>query len=248
MRWSSWVSISAPPAGGPPAPSTIRSSPSTATRTPQPARPAAIAGEAVAFLDPQLGEAAHHRAAAGAGRGDGEDRVFVDHRRRPLRRECRRRSACRRGHADRRPARRPPRARFSKAMSAPISRRHSSRPVRSGLSPTPSIVTSEPGTISAATSGKAAEDGSPGTTIGAAASSGWPSTVMRRPPPSLGLGRDRARRNGASMRSVWSRVGCGSITVVAPGRVEPGEQHRRFDLRRGHRQTIARSGSDWRRR
>ena len=34
------------------------------------------------------------------------------------------------------------------------------------------MVTSEPGTISAATSGNAAEEGSPGTTIGAAVSSG----------------------------------------------------------------------------
>ena len=41
-------------------------------------------GKAVAFLDPQLGEAAHHGASAGAGRGDREDRVFVDHPRGPL--------------------------------------------------------------------------------------------------------------------------------------------------------------------
>ena len=41
------------------------------------------------------------------------------------------------------------------------------------------------------------------------------------------------------MRSVWSRVGSGSITVVVARRVEPGEQHRRLDLRRGHRQAIA---------
>ena len=38
-------------------------------------------GEAVAFLHPQLGEAAHAGAALGEGRGDGEDRIFVDHRR-----------------------------------------------------------------------------------------------------------------------------------------------------------------------
>ncbi|MNJ55954.1 hypothetical protein D3C77_514780 [compost metagenome] len=37
------------------------------------------------------------------------------------------------------------------------------RPVRRGLSITPSTVTSEPGTIRAAARGKAAEDGSPGT-------------------------------------------------------------------------------------
>jgi len=57
-------------------------------------------------------------------------------------------------------------------MSAPISARLSSNPVRVGLSPTPAIVTSDPGTSSAATSGNAAEEGSPGTAIGAAVNSG----------------------------------------------------------------------------
>src|SRR5215472_10758268 len=42
MRWSSWVSMVAPPAGKLPAPSTSKSSPSTATRTPHFAKPAAI--------------------------------------------------------------------------------------------------------------------------------------------------------------------------------------------------------------
>src|SRR5208282_4801831 len=41
--------------------------------------------ETVAFLDAELGEPAHDRATAGAGGGDREDRVFVDHPRRPLR-------------------------------------------------------------------------------------------------------------------------------------------------------------------
>src|SRR5437762_1883416 len=36
-------------------------------------------GEAVTFLDAQFGEAAHDRAAACVGGGDGEDRIFVDH-------------------------------------------------------------------------------------------------------------------------------------------------------------------------
>ena len=53
--------------------------------------------------------------------------------------------------------------RFSIVRSAPISRRVSNRPARSGLSSTPSTVTAEPGVIRAATSGKAADDGSPGT-------------------------------------------------------------------------------------
>ena len=41
-------------------------------------------GEAVALLDAQLGEAAHHRAARGEGRRDREDRIFVDHAGRAL--------------------------------------------------------------------------------------------------------------------------------------------------------------------
>ncbi len=71
---------------------------------------------------------------------------------------------------------------LSRSIAAPISASVVSRPVRSGFIITPSRITSEPGTISAATSGNAAEDGSAGTTIGAGASSGWPVSVMRRPP------------------------------------------------------------------
>ena len=43
-----------------------------------------------------------------------------------------------------------------------------------------------------------------------------------------------------SRRSVWSRVGTGSITVVGPGRgVEAREQDARLDLGRGDRQLVA---------
>ena len=52
-------------------------------------------------------------------------------------------------------------------------------PMRSGFIITPSIVTSEPGTISAATSGKAAEDGSAGTTTSVPRSVGCPVSAMR---------------------------------------------------------------------
>ena len=72
--------------------------------------------------------------------------------------------------------------------------------MRSGLIPTPSTVTSDPGTISAATSGKAAEDGSPGTMIGAAVISGKPSTVTRRPPSSGSV--ETAAPKWRSIRSV----------------------------------------------
>ena len=43
-------------------------------------------GQAVALLDAQLGEPVHHRRALGEGGGDREHRVFVDHRRRARRR------------------------------------------------------------------------------------------------------------------------------------------------------------------
>ena len=81
-------------------------------------------------------------------------------------------------------------------------------------------MTSEPGTISAATSGKAAEDGSPGTVTSAGLQLG------------LAVERDAARHarrrldatlgaESRSMRSVWSRVASGSITVVTPGALRP---------------------------
>ena len=41
-----------------------------------------------------------------------------------------------------------------------------------------------------------------------------------------------------SMRSVWSRVGSGSIDRGLAGRVQPGQQHRRLHLRRRHRQRV----------
>ena len=105
-------------------------------------------------------------------------------------------------------------------MSAPISAGTSNSPVRDGLSPTPSIVTSDPGTISAATSGKAAEDGSPGTTIGAAVELGL---ALDRDPPTaaaLGLARTVAPK-WRSMRSVWSRVGSARSPWLTPGVLSP---------------------------
>jgi len=48
--------------------------------------------------------------------------------------------------------------------------------------PTPVMVTSEPGTMSAATARNAAEDGSPGTKTRVPRSSGWPVTVIARAP------------------------------------------------------------------
>ena len=80
MRWSMWVATRPPPFGGRPPPSTIRSSPSIACATPRGGEAGGDRGEPVAFLDPELVQAAHARRPGGEGGGDGEDRVFVDHR------------------------------------------------------------------------------------------------------------------------------------------------------------------------
>jgi hypothetical protein len=56
-------------------------------------RPGGHQGDAVALLDPHLADAAHDRLARGEGGGDGQDRIFVDHRRARARAAPRRPSA-----------------------------------------------------------------------------------------------------------------------------------------------------------
>ena len=85
---------------------------------------------------------------------------------------------------------------------------------------TPSRITSEPGVISAATNGKAAEDGSAGTTTGAGVNSGWPAARCG------GRGCRTASTPTSAPKclssfSVWSRVASFSTTVVAPGAARP---------------------------
>ena len=83
----------------------------------------------------------------------------------------------------------------------PISCSVSSSPVRVGFISTFSIMMSEPGTISAATSGKPAEDGSPGTAMIWPVSLPWPSMRMWRTPSLVGLDRrDWRRTPSASFR------------------------------------------------
>ena len=104
-------------------------------------------------------------------------------------------------------------------MSAPISRSVVKSPERSGFVMTPSTTMSEPGTISAATIGNAADDGSAGTTTGRALSSGRPTRSIRRPSPS-GVTVTSAPK-WASIFSVWSREASASITVVTPRALRP---------------------------
>ena len=68
----------------------------------------------------------------------------------------------------------------------------------------------------------AAEEKSPGTSISPSSSRSAGQTLTR----AAAALHPRARR--PSIRSVWSRVGSGSTTVVAPSRVEAGEQHADF--------------------
>ena len=84
---------------------------------------------------------------------------------------------------------------------------------------TPGTVISDPGTRSAAATGKAAEDGSRGTATGWATSSGRPVRVMTRPSSVTSV--VICAPKPASIRSVWSRVGSASITTVSPGAFSP---------------------------
>ncbi len=99
-------------------------------------------------------------------------------------------------------------------------------------------VTSESGTISAATTGKAADDGSAGTTTFAPCSSGWPVSEILRPLRAF-LGGDDFR---SEMGQHHVRYGRGWLPArspwVTPRRGQARQQHRRLDLRRRHRRAI----------
>ena len=98
------------------------------------------------------------------------------------------------------------------------------------------MVTELPATSSAATSGKAAEDGSPGTTTSAARSSGWPCSSMIRPAP-VGLDADGRAEMAQHVLAVVAR-GLRFLDPGDAGRVQAGEQHRRLHLRRRNRHAI----------
>ena len=79
---------------------------------------------------------------------------------------------------------------------------------------------------------KAADEGSPGTTISSSSSSSTWETVTVRPSRSNGT---RARRR---MRSVWSRLWRGLDDRGAARGEHPGDQHAGLDLGAGHRQLV----------
>ena len=121
---------------------------------------------------------------------------------------------------------------FSIVMSAPMRLSTVMRPVRVGFSITASMRISDPGTMRAATMGKAADEGSAGTCTWLARSSGWPVKVMAVKPPSIFWRRTTAPK-WVSMRSVWSRVGSASITVVSPGALRPASRTADFTWAEG---------------
>ena len=123
------------------------------------------------------------------------------------------------------------------SIEAPISRKVVNRPVRSGLVMTSEKTMSEPSTISAATIGNAADDGSAGTTTSAPCSSGWPVSAILRPwLPSFG--RDDLRAE--MLQHQFGMVAAGFLLDHGgdAGRGEARQQHRRFDLGRGHRRPV----------
>ena len=70
---------------------------------------------------------------------------------------------------------------FSNSILAPISTKVVNKPERVGFKPILGKNTSEPSTIKAAHTGKAAEDGSHGTAISCAINSGRPCNVISKP-------------------------------------------------------------------
>ena len=114
-----------------------------------------------------------------------------------------------RARADPRRARRPRRAGRGCRCARPFPAASSRSPVRSGFIIMPSMTMSEPGTISAATSGKAAEEGSAGTTTGVGLSSGRPSSVILRPSApngSLAIRRAKMRQHLLGMVAARLRL------------------------------------------
>ena len=100
----------------------------------------------------------------------------------------------------------------------------------------------EPGTMHAATTKNAADDGSPGTSI----SNGRGSPARDPHGPVVGPVQ-RRRPSAPSIRSVWSRLGAGStISVVAVG-LEPGEHQRGLHLTARGRELVAHAAAGRRR-
>ena len=177
-----------------------------------------------------------------AGGSHRQDRVFVDHARRPLRRHV---DAAQRAVAappGRRPARRPRSARSPPRASAPISRSVANSPVRSGLSPTPVDAQARARHQQRRHDrerrrGRIARHHH----VGARAVPAGRAGVITRPAPAGSTATSAPKWR--SMFSLWSRVASGSSTRVMPGAFRPHSSTRRLHLRRGHRQRGSRAAA-----
>ena len=182
MRWSSFVAIGPPPGkGAPPRPSMMMPSSSSSTVTPIARSPLAIV---VIRSDSLTRNSSRPRkmlrpcARAAAMKATGYSSIMLGARSgsgsTPVSAEA---------LTIRSPTGSPPTSRaFTISIAPPISRSRSINPARVALRPTLPIVTRDPGTSSAATIGKAAEEGSPGTMICCGLSSASPTREMIRVP------------------------------------------------------------------
>src|SRR3712207_4892667 len=114
------------------------------------------------------------------------------------------------------------------STSAPIPRSISKNPLLVGLSPTPSMRTSEPGTTSAAATQNAAEEMSPGTeiTTGTSSLSGGVRSTLLAPP-----GRSHtptSTPHASKRRSVWSLLLPGSTTETKESAKRPANSRQLF--------------------
>ncbi len=189
----------------------------------------------VGLLAPQLLGVADRRRPLGEAGGEGDQRQLVDRQRDLGAADL---GGLQRAGADaqaspsaRRRSRLPARPR----SRAPIRSRIVSRPVRVGLTPTPSSSTSLSGTSSAATRKKAAEERSAGTSDDrqvrvarqAASTTAWCALAPRPMAPAA-----------ASIRSVWSRLGMRlDHPRLALGQ-QAGEEQTRLDLGAGDRHLV----------
>src|SRR5262245_31935081 len=216
MRWSPAASMRPPRSVPPPSPRSVSPSPETSIATPSGASCSSAARRSLSFtrsspaplirVSPSASAAAiARRGSSSIAAGTSSTAMLV-----PCRRDARTTRSPRGSPAS---SRRP-----SMRTSAPMRRRMWSAPVRVGLSPTPRSRTSEPGTRSAATTRNAADDGSPGTGISAPRSR-WPPRSATLPSV-----RSTCTPRYPRRRSVWSRLGSGSRTIVRPRARRPASR------------------------
>ena len=106
------------------------------------------------------------------------------------------------------------------SITAPIRRSAATNPIRYGFKHTSVKRTDEPWSADAAAAHTAADDGSPGIScVPVGATPSWPPATDR-----ASACTDTSMPKPRSIRSVWSRVGSGSWTVVTPRACKPASR------------------------